>query len=176
MERPTPPPPNERELRIVALCDAHLDREETLLADMLHSLRQVRDAFFERNLSILPTLHRRQEILAREAAVMAAVRMRLREVLADLLAMSPDEATLRVAALAVSQPARGRLLQRHAQLCELVRQADRLAQQNAALLGYAREFLASLFADPNSGATGERYGPLGERRGVAVGSLLEARV
>ncbi len=176
MERPTPPPSSAIELRIVELCDAHVNREESLLADMLASLHGVRSAFLERNLNVLPTLHGHQERLAREAVALTAARLRLRESLADVLAISPSEATLRAAALALEEPARGRLLQRHAGLCELARKVDRLAQQCAALLGYARAFLVALFAGPNGIGVGERYGPHGERRGVAVGSLLEARV
>lgn len=176
MERPTPPPPGRIELRIVELCDAHVDREETLLADMLDSLQGVRNAFLERNLNVLPTLHGHQARLAREADALAAARLRLRESLADLLAVSPTEATLRAAALALEEPARSRLLQRHAGLCDLAKKVDRLAQQCAALLGYARAFLVTLFAGPNGIGAGERYGPQGERSGVSVGSLLEARV
>jgi hypothetical protein len=176
MERRTPPPHREPDTRLLALCEDHLTREETLLAEHVHSLRQVREAFCQRNLSILPTLQGRQEQLAHAATEMAAAREDLRATLADLLGVSPSEATLRAAALALAEPARGRLLQRHARLTELVRQADQLGQHNAALLGYARGFFDSLFAELIGTCVSERYGPDGERRTGAYGSFLEARV
>lgn len=176
MEHPIPPQFRERETRILTLCEDHLSREETLLADMLLSLRQVRDAFFERNLNVLPSLQNHQKQLTLKATEMAAARERLRHTLADLLDTVAEKATLRAAALALPDPARGRLLQRHARLCELVREADRLSQQNAALLGYARGFFASLFATLTGASISERYGPRGERRGGVCGSFLEARV
>jgi len=176
MEHPIPPLLRQREAKILALCEDHLSREETLLADMLLSLRQVREAFFQRNLNVLPSLQSRQKQIARTATEMAAARERLRDVLADLFGISPGEATLRAAALALPEPARGRLLQRHARLIELVREADQLSQQNAALLGYARGFFACLFAGLTGTTISERYGPHGERRGGVYGSFLEARV
>ncbi|HZV04098.1 MAG TPA: flagellar export chaperone FlgN [Gemmataceae bacterium] len=175
MERPTPILLREVETRILALCEEHLSDEESLLTDMLHSLRQVRDAFFQRNLKILPTLQTRQEKLKREAEDMATARERLRAMLADLLGISEQEATLRAAALWLPEPARGRLLQCHARLNELIREADLLSQQNAALLGYARGFFACLFAGLTGTNTTERYGPQGERHSGTFGSLLEAR-
>ncbi len=99
MERTTPTLLREAETPILALCEDHLTREETLLADMLHSLRQVRDAFCQRNLSVLPTLQSHQDELTRQAAEMTAARDRLRAALADLLGIAPQEATLRAAAL-----------------------------------------------------------------------------
>lgn len=176
MEHRIPPLLHEREARIVALCEVHLICEEMLLADLLLSLRQVREAFFQRNLSVLLTLQDRQDQLRRTARELAAARDRLRATLADLLDISADEATLRAAALALSEPARDRLLQRHARLLELVREAEQLSQQNAALLGYARGFFASLLAGLTGASLSERYGPQGERRGGMYGSFLEARV
>jgi hypothetical protein len=176
MEHPIPPPLREPEARILALCEDHLSHEETLLADRLLSLRQVRDAFFQRNLNILPSLQSHQQQLTRKATEMAGAREQLRETLADLLDIAADKVTLRGAALSLQEPARGRLLQRHARLSELVHEADQLSQQNAALLGYARGFFASLFASLTGTSISERYGPHGERRGGVCGSFLQARV
>lgn len=166
---------------ILQLCDDHLSREETLLADLLLSLRQVRDAFFQRNLAVLPTLQIRQKQLAREATEMAAARDRLRVVLADLLGVSVPEATLRAAALALSQAARDRLLQRRGRIAAMLREADQLSQHNAALLGYARGFYACLFAGLTGADNSQRYGRQGQRRvplvpAPRVGTFLEARV
>jgi hypothetical protein len=181
MERPIPLLSPEAQTRILAICDDHLTREETLLADLLLSLRQVRDAFFQRNLSILPTLQNRQEQLAREATEMAGARDRFLVALADLLGVSMPEVTLRAAALSLPQPARDRLLQRRALLAARVREADQLSQHNAALLGYARGFFACLLADPIGTGNSERYGRQGERQvplvpTLRVGTLLETRV
>lgn len=176
MEHLLPPPLRERETRILTLCEEHLGREETLLVDMLASLRQVREAFFQRNLNILPSLQSHQKQLRANAVDLAAAREGLRATLADLLNISIEEATLRTATLSLPEPARGRLLRRHARLLELVRQADQLSQQNAALLGYARGFFDSLLAALTGARSSERYGPHGERRGVTYGSFLEARV
>lgn len=176
MQHPIPTLLREREARILTLCEHHLSREETLLADMLLSLRQVRDAFFQRNLNVLPSLQNHQKQLTLKATEMAAARERLCQTLADLLELASEKATLRAAALALPEPARGRLLQRHARLSELVREAEQLSQQNAALLGYARGFFASLFATLTGTCISERYGPDGERRGGVCGSFLQARV
>ena len=176
MEQPIPVLLPAREARIVARCEDHLRCEETLLAELLLSLRQVREAFFRRNLNILLTLQSRQDQLAQTASELAAARDHLRIQLADLLGLAPAAATLRAAAEALSEPARGRLLRRHARLIELVREADQLSQQNAALLGYARGFFASLLAGLTGTSISERYGPKGERRGGMYGSFLEARV
>lgn len=175
MERPIPPLLPEHETRIAALCEDHLQREEILLADLLLSLRQVREAFFQRDLSILVTLQGRQDQLKQTAGELAATRDHLRVILADLLGIPPAEATLREAALALSEPKRERLLQRHARLIELVREAEQLSQQNAALLGYARGFFASLLAGLIGASFSERYGPQGQRHGGMYGSFLEAR-
>jgi FlgN protein len=176
MEHLTPRPFREVEARVLALCEDHLSGEETLLREMLHSLRQVRDAFFQRNLQLLPTLQSRQEQLKREAAAMEATRDQLRAALAKLLGVSEQEATLRRAASSLPEPARSRLFQHHALLRELVREADGLSQQNAALLGYARGFFACLFAGLTGTNMSDRYGPQGERNEGVYGSLLEARV
>ncbi len=175
MEHPTPTLLRENETRLVSLCEDHLVAEESLLTDLLHSLRQVRDAFFQRNLKILPTLQARQEELTKQAMAMAAARDQLRNALAELLGVSPREVTLREAAGTLQEPARSRLLARHARLCKLVRETGQLSQQNAALLGYARSFFASLFADLFGAKLSERYGPQGERSDGTIGFLLEAR-
>lgn len=176
MEHPTPALLRATETHILALCEEHLTAEETLLADMLHSLRQVRDAFFQRNLKILPTLQIRLEQLTREAIGMTAARDRLRATLANSLGVSEQEATLRTAALSLPEPARSHLLQRRDRLIELMDEMDRLSQQNADLLGYARGFMACLFAGLAGTHASERYGPQGERNGGTIGPLLEARV
>ena len=181
MERPLPLLSLEAQTCILALCDDHLTREETLLADLLLSLRQVRDAFFQRNLNILPTLQNRQKQLAREATAMAAARDRFLAALADLLGISVPEVTLRAVALSLPQPARDGLLKRRAQLAAMVREAEQLSQDNAALLGYARGFFACLLADPAGAGNSERYGRQGERQvprvpTLRVGTLLETRV
>ena len=188
MERPTPVlltalpgPISERETRTLALCDDHLAREETLLGELLQSLRQVRDAFFQRNLNILPTLQSRQKQLAQEAIEMAAARDQLRTALADVLGVSVAEATLRAAAMSLSPPARDRLLERRGRFITLLQEAEQLTQQNATLLGYARGFFACLFAGLTDADISERYGRPGDR-GVPsapplrVGTFLEARV
>ncbi len=181
MECPTPLLSSEAQRRILALCEDHLTHEEALLADLLLSLRQVRDAFFQRNLSILPALQIRQKQLAREATEMAAARDRFLAALGDLLGVSIPEVTLRAAALSLPQPARDWLLHRRAQLVARVREADQLSQHNVALLGYARGFFACLLADPTGAANSERYGRQGERQvppvpALRVGTLLETRV
>jgi hypothetical protein len=175
MERPTPNLLPEVETRILALCEDHLTEEELLLTDMLQSLRQVREAFFQRSLQSLPPLHSRQVQLTRESMEMEVARDRLRSALAELLGVSEQDVTLRAAAMSLSEPARGRLLQRHTHLSELVREADLLSQQNAALLGYARGFFTCLFAGLTGTNTTERYGPSGEQNGGPLGSLLEVR-
>lgn len=176
MEPRIPPLLPEREATILTLCEDHLSREESLLADMLLSLRQVREAFFQRNLRILPALQSQQKQLTRQAAELAAARDHLREALADLLAISAEAATLRAAARTLPEPARERLLQHHGRLVEMVREAEQLSQHNAALLGYARGFFACLFAGMTGTSISERYGPRGERRSGMYGSFLEARV
>ena len=50
MDRFPPATSRERDAQVLALCEAQLADEETLLADMLGSLRLVRAAFLERNL------------------------------------------------------------------------------------------------------------------------------
>ncbi len=181
MERPIRLLSPDAQTRILALCDDHLLREERLLADLLLSLREVRDAFFHRNLNILPTLQNRQQQLTREAIAMAAARDRFLAALADQLGMSVPEVTLRAAALSLPQPARYRLLERRAEIATMVREAEQLTQHNAALLGYARGFFACLLADPAGAANSERYGRQGERQVPLVptfraGTLLETRV
>jgi|GEM_PF-3383765 hypothetical protein len=180
MERPPRTLPPEVERRVVALCDGHLTREQTLLADLLRSLRQVRTAFLQRTLSVLPALQLQQKQLVQEATEMAAVRDRFRTALADLLGVSEQEVTLRAVALSLSPPARDRLLQRRDHLAAMVREADQLCQHNAALLGYARGFFACLFAGLTGASPNECYGRQGERQSPLVptrtGTLLEARV
>jgi|SRR5579875_769208 hypothetical protein len=161
---------------ILALCDDHLTREEVLLAELLFSLRQVRDAFFQRNLDVLPTLRMQQQQLAQKAIEMASARDRFCAALADLLGVSMQEATLRTAAQALPPPARDQLLQRRAQLAAMVREVDQLCQHNAALLGYARGFFACLFAGRTGADVSERYDRQGERHNGTYGPLLEARV
>lgn len=176
MEPRIPPLLCEREARVLALCEDHLSREELLLADMLLSLRQVREAFFQRDLHILPSLQSQQKQLTRQAAEMAAAREQLRADLADLLAISVEGATPRTAALTLPEPARGRLLEHHGRLLEMVREAEQLSQHNAALLGYARGFFACLFAGMTGTSISESYGRHGERCSGMYGSFLEARV
>lgn len=171
----------ERETRILALCDDHLAREESLLAELVQSLRQVRDAFCQRKLNALPTLQSRQMQLAHEAMEMAAARDRLRADLADLLGVSVPDATLRAAAMSLSPPAREQLLERRSRFIDLLREAEQLTQHNAALLGYARGFFACLFAGLMDAGNSERYGRPGDRQAppappVRVGTFLEARV
>lgn len=163
--------------RILALCEDHLTREEKLLADVLLSLRQVRDAFFQRNLKILPTLQTRQRQLAHEAAEMAAARERLRAALADWLGVGMPEATLRAAALSLSAVARDRLLERRGRLAAMLREIEQLSQQNAALLGYARGFFTCLFSEGRVGNPSSlRYGRQGAPHDEIYAPLLEARV
>lgn len=176
MEHLTPIPLREAETRIFALCADHMTAEEKLLTDMLHSLRQVRDAFFQRNLKILPTLQTKQKQLTHAATEMAAARDRLRAALADHLGISEHEATLRTVAMSLPGPARSQLLQCRDRLSELMDEADQLSRQNADLLGYARGFMACLFAALPGSSTSERYGPQGERSSGTIGPLLEARV
>lgn len=176
-----PSPASERETRILALCDDHLVREETLLADMLKSLRQVRDSFLQRNLNVLPTLKSQQDQLTKAATEMASARDRLRAALADLLGVSVQEATLRAAALSLSPPARDRLLQSRGRLSAMLREVEQLSQQNAVLLGYARGFFTCMFASLIGAGGSERYGPQGDRQvpltpPLRVGTFLEARV
>jgi flagellar biosynthesis/type III secretory pathway chaperone len=176
MDRFPPPTSRERDAPILALCEAYLADEEALLADMLDSLRQVRAAFVERNLNGLATLQNRQEQLVRTSQEMARLRDRLRDSLAPLLGVASDRVTLRAAALSLDEPARGRLLARHASLIDLIRETEQLNHHNATLLGYARGFLDSLFACMTGTTVNESYGPRGERRGALCGSFLEARV
>jgi hypothetical protein len=181
MEHPKPLLSLQTQMRIQALCDDHLTREETLLADLLLSLRQVRDAFFHRTLNVLPALQSRQNQLAREATAIASARDQLRFALADLLGVSVDEATLRMVAESLPPCARERLLQRRVRLAAMVRQADQLSQHNAALLNYARGFFTCLFAGLTNAPTSERYGRQGERQvpvaaTLRAGTLLESQV
>ncbi len=166
----------EHPAKILALCEGHLTREESLVAQVLDSLQRVRDAFLSRNLSLLPSLQARQrELLAAEQEI-APERERLRSSLAPLLNIAPAEVTLRRAALALAEPARQRLLRRHAQLVEMVRASEQLRRHNASLLGYARGFLDCLLGGLTETSGGEGYGPQGERREVCYGPFLEARV
>lgn len=177
MNRPIPPlNPREREASILRLCDEHLTREESLLADLRQTLHQVRDAFVERDLTFLVTLHDKQEQLNQLGQEIAQARERLREALVPVLGVAAGEVTLRAAALALEEPARGRLLARHGRLVEMVRESEQLTRHNAALLGYARGFLDCLFANLTGTRANEGYGPQGERRGALYGSFLEARV
>jgi flagellar biosynthesis/type III secretory pathway chaperone len=166
----------ERDAQVLALCESHLAGEESLLAEMLQSLRQIRAAFVERKLGSLATLQDRQQQLVQANQDIARLRERLRAALSTLLNMPAEEVTLRGAALALAEPARGRLLARHARLVELVREAEQLNHRNASLLAYARSFLDSLFANLTGTSVNESYGPRGERRGALCGSFLEARV
>jgi hypothetical protein len=176
MDRTTPHPPREADSQIFALCHEHLTREEKLLADLLHSLRQVREAFFQRNLAILPSLSSRQTELTHCAQEMGAARERLRETLADQLGVSPEQVTLRTVARTLPEPGRGVLMEGRARLTRLAQETEKISQQNAALLGYARGFLTSLFATLTGTKPTERYGPHGERQRVLFGSFLEAQV
>src|SRR5689334_6593983 len=108
MERPTPVLVREVETRVLALCEDHVQAEEQLLTAMLQSLRQVRDAFFQRNLPTLLTLQSQQEQLTQAATATAAARDQLRAVLADLLGISEQKATLQTAALSLPEPGRSR--------------------------------------------------------------------
>src|SRR5579871_986387 len=169
MERTTPPPRRGLDPHIVTLCTEHLTREETLLADLLHSLRQVRDAFFQHNLAILPLLHGQQELLLHTAKAVMQERDRFRTMLGDALGVPVPEATLRAVAESLDEPERDELLRRRARLTQQVREAQQLSEQNAALLGYSRGFLTCLFASVTGMSPSERYGPLGQRRGMMVG-------
>lgn len=163
--------------RILALCDDHLTREEMLLADVLLSLQQVRDAFFQRNLRILPSLQIRQKQLAQEATELAAARERLRAALADWLGVGVPEATLRAVALSLPADASDRLLQRRRHLAAMLREIEQLSQQNAALLGYARGFFACLFSEGRiANPASLRYGRQGQPHDGICSPLLEARV
>jgi hypothetical protein len=176
MRRPQPAILRECDARILSLCETHLAREEALLADMLRTLREIRAAFVQRNLNGLAALQTHQEQLAQTGQEMGRSRDQLRESLAPLLGVPASEVTLRAAALSLPEAVRGSLLDRHAHLVELVRQADQLNHHNAALLGYARSFLRGLFASLTGTSVSEGYGPQGERRAELCGSFLEARV
>lgn len=176
MEHPILPLLRPPQARILTLCEEHFEREEALLTDMAQSLRQVRDAFFQRNLNVLPTLQNHQSQIARTATEMIDARERLRTILADVLALPVEKATPRTAALSLPEPAQGLLLRRHSEVSKLVCEVEQLSQQNAALLGYARGFYACLFAGLTGSSLNEGYGPHGERRGGVYGSFLEARV
>jgi hypothetical protein len=166
----------EHDARILALCQDHVTREEMLVARVLDSLRNVRDAFLKRDLSHLPSLQARQrELLAAEEEI-APERDKLRISLATLLGIAPAEVTLRKAALALAEPARQRLLRRHARLVEMVRASEQLQRHNASLLGYARGFLDCLLGGLTATSGNEGYGPQGERREVCYGPFLQARV
>ena len=175
MERTIPPPRRGLDPRIVTLSKEHLTREEQLLADLLHSLRQVREAFFQHNLAILPLLHGQQELLLHAARALAQERDHFRALLAEALGIPVQEATLRAIAESLDEPERDELLMRRARLTQQVREAQQLSEQNAALLGYSRGFLTCLFASVTGMSPSERYGPLGQRRGMMVGPFLEAR-
>lgn len=175
MRRPTLPSLPDRDAQVLCLCEEHLGREEALVTDVLQTLREVRDAFVRRDLTILATLQKRQERLDRTSQEIDLVRNQLRESLAPLLGVAPEEVTLRAAALSLGQFARARLLHYHEKLADRVREAEQLSRHNAALLGYAREFLDCLFASLTGAVVGERYGPQGQRPATTYGSFLEAR-
>jgi hypothetical protein len=172
MNRPHPASPHDRDARVFALCAEQLAREEAVLQVVLLSLRQVRDAFLQRNLDNLPALQSRQEQLARTNTETVAERERLREQLAPLLGIAPARVTLRAAALSLAEPARGQLLRRRDRLLQQIEESKRLTQQNAALLNCGRDFFERLFASLTGANLNERYGPQGERRPAACGSLL----
>src|SRR6185437_8346873 len=175
MSRPESAILREHDAQILSLCATHLAHEEALLADMLRTLREVRAAFVQRNLNGLAILHTRQEQLVQVSQEMARSRDQLRESLAPLLGVPASEVTLRAAALSLPQSVRGSLLDHHARLVELVRQADQLNHHNAALLGYARGFLRGLFASLTGISVSEGYGSQGESRAGLCGSFLEAQ-
>lgn len=174
MNRPHPANLRDRDARIFALCEAHLTRQEAVLEELLLSLRQVRDAFIQRNLHQFPSLQFRQEQLARTGVELAGELDCLREQLASLLDIVPPQGTLRAAALVLPEPERGHLLQRRDRLLQLIDETKRLAQRNAALLDCGRDFFAKLFASLTGANVSERYGPQGERPAAASGSLLVA--
>lgn len=175
MRHPTPPSLSDRDGETLSHCEAHLSHEESLLADMLRTLREVRAAFVRRDLSVLSTLRERQQHLQKNSEEIAAAREQLRESLAPLLNIAAAEVTLRAAAQSLGATARASLLEHHARLTAMVREVEQLSRHNAILLGYARGFLECLFAGMTGVAVGERYDPHGQRRTTSYGSFLEAR-
>jgi hypothetical protein len=157
-------------------CADHLAREEAHLEAALAALRRVRSALVGGAWGALPGLLAEHGRLAAGAEELARDRDVFQEELAPLAGVPKGEVTVRAVARALPDDLGAPLLAARDRLAARAGEAERLARDNAALLGHSLDFFRRLFeALTGSGEDVGRYGPGGRRQGGGCGPLFQAR-
>ncbi len=171
-----PPTISEGPDSLARACADHLAREEAHLLVALAALRHVRSALLAGDWGALPRLLAEHGRLAAGVEGLARDRAAFQEALAPLAGVPKGEVTVRAVARALPADLAAPLLAARDRLETLAREAERLARDNGALLGYSLDFFRRLFeALTGSGEDVGRYGPGGRRQGGGCGPLIQAR-
>jgi hypothetical protein len=162
-------------LRLIQLCDAHLDREEAHLETTREALREIYTAAVAGRPQELADVVQRREDTARGTAEMRGERQGFRTEAGAMLSIPAESVTLRTLAGHMPAALGQRLLQRRQKLLDLAHAVDHQARDIALLSHYFLEFLQRFFIELTGGRKSGRYGPEGLRREPICGSLLQAQ-
>jgi hypothetical protein len=161
--------------RIVSAWEAHLGREEALLAATLDSLGEVRAAIVAADWGKLPGLLGFQDRLADDAADLARERDAVREAASRRTGVPAAEVTLRVLASALPAEKSAGLLATRERLALRAREADVLRRAVVTLVRFSLGFHQKMLEGLAGGRGPDRYSAAGTWRGAAFGSLIQAR-
>jgi hypothetical protein len=144
------------------------------LRALLNELRQTRADLMSRDHHRLQAALQRQQSLPEARRQLDEERAAFRRHAATALRLDPGTLTLQRLAELLAEPQRAQLAAACVRLQKLVVEANRLNQNNAALLYYCLEFLNRFFADLTGGGSAS-YTQAGRQSSAAAGKLLEAR-
>jgi hypothetical protein len=157
-------------------CLAHMQQEEAMLAETLESLEQVRTALRGGGIDALKDALDRQTRIAHASAELRDRRAKLRRQMSAVLGVAPHVVTIKMLAARLPGEAGARLASCRDRLNEMAARVDRVNRANAALVGQSLDFLERFFIEITGGERdGTGYGPAGDTREPALGSIIEAR-
>ena len=166
-----------RQLETVAnQCLQHLDREESLLAQILETLGRVREALLRGDQRALSAAVQEQETTAQAAHEVSRSRAALRQQIADCSGCSQAAVTISNLAEAVGGGLRSRLLEKRARLAHLTSQIEAIQRGNSALARESVALLNRLLGHfTGREAPVDRYGASGQLQKCGNASLFETR-
>ena len=170
---PADMPPSDE--RLISAWEAHLVREEALLAATLDSLREVRAAIMSADWVKLPELLAFQDHLGGDAADVARKREALRERASRQAGVPASEVTLRVLAASLPAARAAGLLETRERLALAGREAETLRRAVVTLVGFSLGFHQKMLEGLAGGRGPARYSAAGTWRGAAFGSLIQAK-
>jgi len=172
----SPPNPGPDSERLALACLAHMEQEEAMLGESLESLRQVRAALAEGDLSSLAAALDRQGHAVRAADELRRRRAELRQSLARAFRLPLASVTLHTLATVFPGDAADRLRRCRERLMAMAGEVDRLNRGNALLVRQFLDFLQRFFVAITGGSqTGGCYNTAGKLEQAECGSMIEMR-